>query len=103
MNKYFKKLLSVLLILTMLFTIPVFSDTNPPTPILDGTQSDWAKDELLEAYQYNLTYSEVMKNFKAEITREEFCVLAVKLYEALSGNKALPAENPFTDTKNQEI
>ncbi|MDW7667324.1 MAG: S-layer homology domain-containing protein [Bacillota bacterium] len=103
MNKYLKKSLSVVLIFAMLFTIPVFSDTNPSTPTLDGTQSDWAKDELLEAYQYNLTYPDVMKNFKAKITREEFCILAVKLYEALSGKKALPGENPFNDTKNEEI
>jgi len=83
--------------------MPVFSDTNSPPPSLDGTQSSWAENELLEAYQYNLTYSEVMKNFKSEITREEFCVLAVKLYEALSENHSLLGVYPFTDTKNEEI
>ena len=103
MNKYLKKSLSVFLVLTMLITIPVYSDTDPPNPILDGTQSSWAEAELLEAYDLNLTYPDVMKNFKADITREEFCVLAVKLYQALTGSVVKVGDDPFDDTDNPEI
>ena len=55
----------------------------------DGTQSKWAEPELEAAYSYGLTYTGVMSNFKKMITREEFCIIVVKLYEKLS-DKALP-------------
>jgi hypothetical protein len=103
MNKYLSRAISIILILTMLFTIPAVSETNPPPLSFDGTQSNWAEAELLEAYSYNLTYPLIMNNFKRNITREEFCTIVVKLYESLTGKTALPATNPFTDTKNPEI
>lgn len=38
------------------------------------------------------------------ITRAEFAAVSVKVFEALSGTKAIPAiNNPFTDTKNVEV
>lgn len=103
MNKYLTKAISIFLVMTMLFTIPAVSETNPPPLNFDGTQSNWAEAELLEAYSYNLTYPLIMNNFKRNITREEFCTIVVKLYESLTGKSALPASNPFTDTKNPEI
>ena len=43
-------------------------------------------------------------DFSRPITREEFCELAVKRYEAISGNAAQAAPaNTFTDTQNPEI
>ncbi|MFO7886987.1 MAG: S-layer homology domain-containing protein [Eubacteriales bacterium] len=69
----------------------------------DGSQSTWAESELEEAYEYNLTYPEVMKNFNRNITREEFSNLAVNLYESLTENKAEVESDPFTDTNNREV
>ena len=69
----------------------------------DGTQSGWAEPELEAAYNYGLTYPGVMNNFKKLITREEFCIIAVKLYEKLSGKTAVAGTDPFTDTSNPEI
>lgn len=103
MNKYLTRTISILLVLTMLFTIPAISETNPPPLSFDGTQSDWAESELLLAYSYNLTYPLIMNNFKKNITREEFSTIAVKLYESLTGKTALTTTNPFTDTRNPEI
>lgn len=77
------------------------ADSNPIK--LDGTQSSWAEGELLESYTLNLTYATVMNNFRKNITREEFCTLVIKLYEQLTGQKALGGSNPFTDTNNEEI
>jgi hypothetical protein len=38
------------------------------------------------------------------ITREEFCELAVLLYETMTGTTASPmSPNPFTDTTNSQI
>ena len=70
---------------------------------LDGTQSAWAEEELKKAYAYGLTYPDIMKNFSAAITREEFCTIVVKLYEQLTGKTAEPGADPFTDTDNPEI
>jgi len=73
------------------------------TPDFSGA-SDWAKPELQEAYDLDLTTDTILKNYSKNITREEFCEIAVKLYEALSGEKALTAiDNPFTDTTNTTV
>jgi hypothetical protein len=65
------------------------------------TASSWAVSELKQAEAGNLVTDKVMSSFGNYITREEFCGLAVKLYEALSGKQALPtAYNPFTDTSD---
>src|SRR6056297_1379553 len=69
----------------------------------DGSQSNWAEPELQEAVEYNLTYPSVMKNFKKDITREEFSTLAVKLYEGLTADKATVGTDPFVDTNNSEV
>lgn len=74
------------------------------TPLdFDGSQSEWAEDEILEAYKYGLTYDGVEGSYKKQITREEFATIAVKLYEKLSGKTSTPVSNPFTDTTNPEI
>lgn len=66
--------------------------------------SDWAKPEIEEAYDLHLTTDTILNHYSRNITREEFCEIAVKLYEALSGKKALPAiANPFTDTSNTMV
>ncbi|MHB8841084.1 MAG: S-layer homology domain-containing protein [Candidatus Aquicultor sp.] len=69
----------------------------------DGTASSWAVSEILQAQQYGLTYDGIMNNFKKPITREEFCVIAVKLYEQVSAKMAASWQNPFKDTTNPEV
>lgn len=71
--------------------------------ILDGTQSSWAKSEIIQAYGDGLLYDGVLSNFKKNITREEFCTIAVKMYEKISGKKAASSDNPFKDTNNDDI
>ena len=79
--------------------------TPPVTP--PGTYpgaSSWAVAEIDLAVKAGLTTSSILSNFQNSITREEFCEIAVKLYEALSGETAQPINpNPFTDTSNSEI
>jgi len=46
----------------------------------------------------------VGKDLREDITRAEFAAVAVKVYESLSGEKAVPiAENPFTDCNDPEV
>lgn len=66
--------------------------------------SGWAAPVVNEARDENLVTDKVLVDFPADITREEFCELAVLLYEKMTGKKAAPvASNPFVDTKNPEI
>ncbi|MGI6702839.1 MAG: S-layer homology domain-containing protein [Clostridia bacterium] len=66
--------------------------------------SEWAVPEIDLAIENGLVTEKVLSNYQDDITREDFCELVVKLYEALSGEEAqLPEENVFTDTENEEI
>ncbi len=68
-----------------------------------SSASSWAIPEIQAAIGYKLTTDSVLTGFSNKITREEFCEIAVKLYEAISGQTAQPAANPFNDTTNSEI
>jgi hypothetical protein len=67
--------------------------------------SDWAVGELKKAQQQGLIPDSLVGgDFTKAITRREFAAVAVKLYENLSGKKAVAAAtNPFTDTKDAEV
>ncbi len=78
-------------------------EPGPDPDIFDGTQSGWAEAEILEAYNNGLTYPGVMYDYGRFITREEFCTIAVKLYEKLTGTTATPGVDPFEDTDNPDI
>jgi len=67
--------------------------------------SSWAANELKKADEYGLI-PDILKNtdMTKPITREEFCELALVLYEKTTGDTPMPyAPNPFTDTANQQI
>jgi hypothetical protein len=93
------------LVLTLLIAplSPALSVLAADPLVLDGTESSWAKPELQLAYSYGLTYPTVMNNFIRPITREEFCVIVVKLYGRLTGKTLQAGTSPFTDTTNSEI
>ena len=86
-------------------TVP-FTVTGAQTDELAaGTEglSTWAAGEVNQAVSENLVTDKVLSEFPRNITREEFCELAVLLYEKLTGRKAEAGSNPFTDTKNPEV
>ena len=67
--------------------------------------SDWAEEELRKASELNVI-PELFNQYDLtkNITRKEFAHVAVKLYEKLTGNKAIKsAINPFTDTTDEEV
>lgn len=67
-----------------------------------SNSSDWADLELQDAYEAGLIPDVLIgKDMTSTITRGEFAAVAVKLYEALSGNRMIIAMNPpFTDIDN---
>ena len=66
---------------------------------------DWALEEMKQAEKKNLIPETFKgKDFTSEISREDFCAVAVKLYEALTSKKAEPVtNNPFVDTNNEYV
>lgn len=90
----YKKLLSFIIIFTLVFgvaSINVYADQ-------DDTLSSWAKLPVKGIKENNLAVQELFQNYKNNINREEFTVLAVKLYEKGSGySLKTPTSAPFTD------
>ena len=70
-----------------------------------GKASSWATPELKKADELGLIPDSLRgADLTKPITRAEFAAVSVKVYEALSGTKAIPAvNNPFTDTKAIEV
>jgi hypothetical protein len=80
--------------------IPAKYSTNAATNDT-SSPSTWAKPDIDKAKQVGLTTERVLKDYQKTITREEFCELAVNLYEKLSRKTAEPVSpNPFKDTDN---
>lgn len=71
----------------------------------DFTASQWALAELAEADKLGLIPDSLRNaDLTKPITRAEFAAVSVRVYEALSGEKASPVEvNPFTDTEDIEV
>ena len=66
--------------------------------------SDWARDEADSANRFGLVTGSIMTGEITEnITREEFCELAMNLYRNLGGTNEDPTDNPFTDTDNHAV
>lgn len=67
--------------------------------------SEWAKPELQNADDLGLIPDILAgSDMTKPITREEFCELAVLLYEKTTGTQSAPVSpNPFTDTSNAQI
>ena len=103
MNKKIIKYIHIVILTVAVLGFSLITEVDGSELQFDGSQSSWAESELIEAYNYNLTYPEVMKNFKKSITREEFSTIVVKLYENITGVKASVDSDPFTDTSNPEV
>lgn len=99
-----KRLLLIFTILTILALSAVAYADEP---------ADWAKAEVELAVSQNLVPENLLSNYEQAITREEFCVLAMRLLttyyhmniEELVAWKAgeMPAVDTFVDTKNPAI
>ena len=95
MNKLAKKIiLSVISMSAVLGTSAFAADL-----------SGWAVSDYQQANEAGLvSYSVVSNNLKDNITREEFCELAVNLYEKLTGEDMIePEVSPFEDTDSMAV
>ena len=78
---------------------------NSTGPIPVGNASPWAVPEIEKAAEMGLVPDILLgEDLTQSISRLEFAAVAVKVFENLSGAKALPdVTNPFTDTKDTEV
>lgn len=88
---------------------PIYSPVSNIVSIGSGSfysdASTWAETELKKANDLGLI-PEILKgaDMTKPITREEFCELAVLLYEKITDKSVDPVSpNPFTDTRNEQI
>lgn len=85
-------------------TFPYINRTNLKTSF-GSTASGWSREELESAYEYDLIPDTLVgEDLTKPITRLEFAAVTVKLYENLSGVKAIPSViNPFIDCADMEM
>lgn len=93
-----KKTLSVVLCLTLLLS--TFSTAFATD--FQGA-SDWATAELEMSDADGFITQKIAENMGTNITREEFCEIAVILYDKIGGKQELNNNNPFTDTTNPNV
>jgi hypothetical protein len=94
-----KRMLSLLLTLSLLFSSPFFVLALP-----SDTPSEWAQAEVDAARSKNLVLDEANGNFQANITRRLFCALVVNMVENVLGDPvAVTIVNPFLDTREEAI
>jgi hypothetical protein len=69
-----------------------------------NTPSSWAAEAIKLAEQNKLVNKELLRAYPSPITRSEFSKTAVRIYEALTAQRALPpVTNPFVDTARPDV
>ena len=69
------------------------------------TFSDWATDYIRKFYDYNMPDERLSKDFTLNITREQFCIIAVKVLDKCGFSVYFEEFNhtPFSDTESYEV
>ncbi|MDP4117012.1 MAG: S-layer homology domain-containing protein [Bacteroidota bacterium] len=94
-----KRFVSVAIVISIIITIF-------PLNVFAAYQnaSSWAIPELNKAESYGLIPEIIKSNMKQAITREEFSMVCVRVYENTSGQTAPAAPtSTFTDTKSTDV
>ncbi len=109
-----RRFLSMMLVFVMLFSVNSYAVGGHKHKHFDMKGVDsWALEEVTKAAQENLVPYELMNDFKKSTTRKEFCILAIKMIEAISGNgieefvknagKVMPPKGTFKDCDLLEV
>lgn len=73
-------------------------NNDPEETSFGSAVSDWAKDEVEEAYKSRLIPETIIrKNLTEYIDRAEFAAIAVQLYESVTEEEARASSAPFRD------
>lgn len=71
----------------------------------EHTFSDWATDYIRKFYDYNMQDERLSKDFTLNITREQFCIIAVKVLDKCGFSVKFEKidSTPFSDTDSYEV
>ncbi len=71
----------------------------------EHTFSDWATGYIQKFYAYNMQDERLSKDFTLNITREQFCIMAVKVLDKCGFSAKLEKldSTPFLDTDSYEV
>ncbi len=70
----------------------------------DSSASPWAKESIEKAIAEGIVPEELQSDYTKNITRQEFCKLAVMTYSAKMGYTVnINTENPFTDVSDNYV
>lgn len=95
MKDAIKKVLIVLLVFSMV--VPTYAG-------ISTNASDWARNSIEKAYNYGIVPDSLLQKCKENITRKEFCELAMNFYEAVTeSSKTTLAPSPFHDEKSPYV
>lgn len=98
------KFLSLLLVLTIVFSSFSFVFADGGQAQAKDIASDWAVEHLMEAQIQELASEGYFAQFKEGVTRVELANFATTLYEKLSGKEITPiSTNPFKDTEDVNV
>ena len=78
MRKHIMKKITTILMILILTTSAYAADVDKQSSL----PSDWAKEEIADAYNNKIISEAESINFKENITREDFCQLAITMIEA---------------------
>jgi hypothetical protein len=81
-----------------------FSQKQPKQLSQQSVPSNWAVADIEAAKEYGIITDKILSDYQKPITREEFCELAIKLFQAFSDREVIPApEHTFKDTNNPDV
>ena len=96
-------LVLVLITVMLLVTIsPVAATTESAPPFYGTDMSSWARGDISQARRLGLIPDELQNNYTSNITRAEFCALAVTLYEKITGT-VITDRWTFKDTNDVNV
>jgi len=94
-----RRLISLFLIVVMLVSSLLFA-----APAMAASPSTWAVPEMNEANINGLLTPSAARDYRKDLTRDEFCEIVVKMVESVKGTPLpLPPTNPFNDTNSTYI
>lgn len=67
------------------------------------TPSKWSEESINKAVENGIVPKKLQSKYTLNITREEFCELAMETYSAITGYTIDEISSPFTDTYNKYI
>lgn len=91
MKKIFKILAFIAMIITTIINLAGQASDKP---------SDWAQAEVFAAIDNGLVPEQLQKNYQNHITRYEYVLLALKVFDKTGKSVVVTDKTPFSDTKN---